>query len=181
MKKKIAIILSVVVVALASAFVIGGMLFKKIPYDAKLYSERKEMDGWVRTEFLNENKVYGAHYVNPEWTEESNDISEYYQDRESPETRTFLIKDEAMFKDIFYEDALDVNFEEEMVVLHIFTAGNPRGYDLKDVKVQGGKVMIEMKLQEARRGVADHIQPYQRYVVIKMKKLDVSEVEVKHL
>lgn len=175
MKKKTAIILGILGVA---TLTVVGILCWKNRYGAKLYSEEELVKGWIKTEFWDKNKVYGAYYLNPECFEDSDEyIEEYYQDKESPQTRTFLIKDEDACNEIFSEDALDVNFEKEMVVVHIFSDwGTTKPYVLKDVSVDGDIVEISMKKKSSLK--PSGIRTYQRCVVIKMKKLDVNDAKV---
>lgn len=177
MKKKIALVSGSLLIIIVAVLVFNSDWFSRIPYHATLYSEREEINEMVRPAFLDDNKVYGAYYVNPACLEDSDEyISEYYQDKESPKTRTFLIKDKETYKEIFYDDALNVNFEKEMLVLHIFTKHHPRGYNLKEIRVQDDTLEIDIKVDSSRR--ADAVRPGQSFVVIKMKKLDVSNVEV---
>lgn len=175
MKKKTAIILGVLgtVALLAVIFCCW-----KNRYGAKLYNGNVNTYGAVREEFIDQNRVYGAYYFNSECLEDSDESTEKdIQDKESPKTRTFLIKDEETFKEIFYEDALDVNFEEEMLVLHIFRVNHVRDYSLKNITVKGKQVEIEIGLSNSFTAHAA-IRGSWHYVVIKMKKLDVDKAVV---
>lgn len=175
MKKKTVIILGV----LGAVVLLAVMFFCwKNRYGAKLYNGNVNTYGAVREEFIDQNRVYGACYFNSECLEDSDESTvQDIQDRESPKTRTFLIKDEETFKEIFYEDALDVNFEEEMLVLHIFRVNHVRDYSLKNVTVKGDQVEIEIGLSNGFTSLAA-IRGSWRYVIIKMKKLDVDKAVV---
>lgn len=175
MKKKTAILVGVLgVVAL---FAVVFFCWKN-RYGGKLYNGNINTYGAVKEEFIDQNRVYGAYYFNSECLEDSDESTEQdIQDRESPKTRTFLIKDEETFKEIFYEDALDINFEKEMLVLHIFKVNHVRDYSLKNITVKGEQVEIEIGLSNNFTAHAA-IRGSWRYVVIKMKKLDVDKAVV---
>lgn len=175
MKKKRAIIVSIL-----GAVVLLAVIFFcwKNRYGAKLYNGDVNTYHGVREEFIDQNRVYGAYYFNSECLEDSDESTEIsYRDNEAPETRTFLIKDEETFKEIFYEDALDVNFEEEMLVLHIFCVHHVRDYYLKNVTVKGDTLKIEIGVQIGFIANAA-IRGSWKYVVVKMKKLDIDEAVV---
>lgn len=175
MKKKRTIILGALALVVLVVLVV---VCWKNRYGAKLYGTKGLVEGWIKTEFLEENKVGDVYYFNPECLEDSDENTErYYLDKESPKTRTFLITDEDTFNEIFYEGALDVDFEKEMVILHIFRDwGSSRPYVLKNVSVDDDTVEISMRKQLSL-GNSGAI-PCQRCVVITMKKLDVVNAKV---
>lgn len=178
MKKKMTIILGTLGVII---LVIVVFLLWKNRYGAKLYDSRGQANGWVRAEFIEKNRVYGSYYFNPECLEDSDEhTEENIEEKFSPSTRTYLIKDTETYEKIFCEEAPSVDFEKEMVVLSMFTAYNVRQYHLTNVTVKGDKMEIgidtssNLLIKDATRGNV-------HYVVIKLKKQDVDKVVVKRL
>lgn len=67
-------------------------------YNAKMYSKSND---WIKKDFLEDNKVMGAYYFNPDYIEGNNDVEEGYYDDSSPRSRTFIITEEETFHQIF--------------------------------------------------------------------------------
>jgi len=140
---------------------------------AKLYSNSKE---WVLPSFLENNKVGGAFYKNPNYVEGQDELDEeYYYDEESPASRTFIITDREKYNTVFVEDSLKVDFEKEMVILYIFPDVYSREYQLEELSVNDQIVTVKYKLESSDK--KDATAPYQRCMVLKMEKSDVLSAE----
>ena len=163
--------------ALIAAILLTTLLIHSpLRYRAKMYSFSKE---WIDPAFLDANRVKGANYKNPDydeneaWTEEN---PKYYRDNTAPETRTYIITDEDTFRSIYAEGSLDVDFEKEMVLLHLFSSGYPgRECKLKKLELKNDELTIYYKT-ESNGDKKDHSLPKVRCLTVKMKKLDVSTV-----
>ncbi len=167
-------------IARVIVLVLGGIMFFSFftgcsnnKYDAEMYSASEE---WILTSFLAENKVKGAYYKNPDYVEGFDDTSEeYYYDETSPENRTFIIKDQETYNTIFRQNALTVDFDEEMVYLYVFADIYPnRTYYIEKISLEE-KVYIYFRLEKNNK--KDASAPYQRCLIVKMVKNDISNVE----
>ncbi len=170
MKKVNIVALGLVLLMAFSVF--AGCSVKK--YDAVMYSKSKE---WVKTSFLEDKKVRGAYYLNPDYVEGLDDpVEKYYYDEESPRDRTFVIDNQDTYDMIFNENALAVDFEKEIVYLYTFADVYPtRNYYIDRISLEEDKVVICYKLE--KKNVNDSTAPFQRCLIVKMKKLNLSNVE----
>ena len=131
--------------------------------------------------FLDEHKVYGANYKNPDYVEGADDnTKKYYTDPTAPEDRTFIIGDQETFDSIFKENTLEVDFDNEIVLLYIFSdAISKNKYIIDSISVQSGRVNIYFKL---KFNLISHLMltgilPYVNCLVVKMDKIDVENAE----
>ena len=76
----------------------------------------------------------------------------------------------------FAGDELGVNFDKEMVLIYIFADIYPnRNYIINNILKEGEKVKIYLELEKNNK--KDATAPYQRVLIVKMEKLDISEAE----
>jgi len=123
--------------------------------------------------FYDQNYTYGAYYNDYEDGKTKLDDASY------PKERTFLITSRQDYERIFGSKAdLNIDFSSEMLAVYTFTAQYVREIRIDEVLVDGQKLYINLSMIKPRRAVADAVRPYQRYVVIKLEKVDVSEVEI---
>ncbi len=95
-----------------------------------------------------------------------------------PETRTVLIDEKDEFDAAFVACPFEVDLEKEMIVVYVISFTNSRPTVIKKVSFTDGVLSIKMENKRAKWGVKDACMPYQRYVVVKLDKLDVDEVKV---
>lgn len=177
MKLKRALIFSITLILIATTLLVTVLLiYSPLRYRAKMYSYCND---WISPAFLEANKVKGANYNNPAydetqaWTEEN---PKYYRDQTAPSTRTYVITDEDTFHSIYGEGTLEVDFEKEMVLLHLFSSGYPRReYRMKKLELKGDALNIHYKM-ESNGNRKDYSLPKVKCLTVKMKKLDVSTV-----
>ena len=146
-------------------------------FKATLYSNAEE---WMDKAFLNENPVKGAFYRNPEYTEEKRyeGVSEWIRVEGSPSSRTFIITTQEEFASYFPSAELEIDFEKEMVILHIFTdcvLGN-RGFDIEEMELVDGVLTVRVKRESNHSGILDSVQAYPRCFLLKMKKAEIAKV-----
>ena len=95
-----------------------------------------------------------------------------------PEERTILIDEQAEFDAAFENCPFDVDLENEMIVVYTFSFIYSRPTLIKKVSFSDGTLSLKLESKRAKWGVKDASMPYQRYVIIKLDKLDVTEVKV---
>lgn len=119
-------------------------------------------------DFLNNNKVRGALYDGILST-----------DNESlPSQRTFIIDNETDYNSIFKPSAPSVNFDSETIIVYTYTAINLRKVKMSKVTISDKSIKIELKEEKVRVGVGDSRVPYQRFLVINLSKVDISNAEI---
>lgn len=142
-------------------------------YNAVLYSHA---ESWISEDFLNENRVK-AYYPNKDYVEgESNPWEKYIYDKESPDSRTFIISNQDEFAKIFTKYDSTVDFERQIVILYIFGDVYPnRDYYLNKLTLNEQSLKIYYRLEN--RNGDDATMPYQRCFMIKMDKVEFNTVD----
>ena len=142
-------------------------------YNAVLYSNANE---WIDETFLKDNRVK-AYYLNENYIYGESDPSDkYIYDTTTPSSRVFIVTDEDEYNRVFSNSPLDIDFEQEIVILYIFSDVNPtRDYKLKKIEVNDEILTVKTELE--RKDVDDTTMPYQRCIVIKMNKVEINEVK----
>lgn len=144
---------------------------QKNKYNAKIYNSAENL---FLNSFLEENKVKGAYYKNPDYPDDAD--KKYYYDETSPACRTFIVNNPDDYSLFFAGDELGVNFDKEMVLIYIFADIYPnRNYIINNILKEGEKVKIYLELEKNNK--KDATAPYQRVLIVKMGKLDISEAE----
>jgi hypothetical protein len=132
---------------------------------------------WISNDFLKENMVKSAFYINEDYIEGESDPSDkYIQDTTSPSSRTYIITEEDKFTEIFTEYDSTINFDEKMVILYIFANEYPnRNYKVDKITFNNQMLNINLKLD--KKNVNDATAPFQRCLMIILDKLDVEKVK----
>ena len=172
-KKKLIITVSALLLVLILGVTVFFQFFY-IPYNAVIYSHAEDM---LLEEFLDENKIGGAFYENPDYVEGVDDPrNEIVRYDELPTTRTYIIKDSETYEKIFKADEIEVDFDKEIILLYVF--GDYEfylDYYIKDISVVGKQVSVYV--QKERSDKKGGAMPAPRCIAVKMDKLDVDEVE----
>ena len=106
-------------------------------------------------------------------------ISSDSSDAESfPETRTILVDNQEDFDATFANCPIDVNLDSEMIVIYTASSNNRRETKVKKAFVSDGTLTIELYSKHPKNGGKDTCTPYQRYVIVKLDKASVNQVEV---
>ena len=131
---------------------------KNVLYNAQINSHANEI---VKASFIEDNPVN-------------------FEGDTFPKTRTLVITDNETYSDIFTDEAPSVNFDTQMVVLHIFVdVYVNRDYHIDKMEEKNGTLNIYFEVEE-KHGVGDASQPYQRSLIIIMDKADASINMVKN-
>ena len=148
-------------------------------HSAEMYSQVQD---WILPSFLEENKIRGVGYKNPDYIENDYDnpfpAPEYIQDENAPKNRTFLIDNQETFDSIFKENTLSVDFDNEIVCLYIFCNCTPNTkYIIDEISVNNEKASICYKSKIRLFSPLDTTNPYPRCLIVKMDKSNISAVE----
>ena len=135
-------------------------------YHATLYDD---VDHWIKQEFADNNLVRGV-YV------QGNNLT---TDQSLPRSRTFLITTQAKFDEIFNSSAPAVDFTKEILALYTFTCDYVREIKLGDIEIDGLKLEIEYEMVHplSCQSIGDAVPPYQRYILVKLDKVNVTHVQ----
>lgn len=141
-------------------------------YNATIYNDTKNS---LRKEFLAYNMTRGSYY--------QNDNGEIVKavDSDLPGDYTYVVKTKEHAEEIFYELPFETNFDEQMLIIYIFTDLYNRPYEIKKISCRHGELRIDVELQSVPFGVLDGVAPYQRVIIIQMDKLDFDTVVINEL
>lgn len=173
MKKRALLIISFALILIILSICVLFVFRAQIMYNAKMYSQSEEL---ILPSFLEENKVRGAFYLNHDYDPDDENSNEYYREKDAPENRILIIDNADTFNEIFKNNALDVNWDKEILLLYIFSDVNPhREYKLKNISSQDGNIKIYYKLEGGLS--KDSTAPYPRCLIVKMRKQSIHNVE----
>ncbi len=119
-------------------------------YNAKLYDNAIE---WINVDFANNNQVGNLSFSN----------------------RTFIIDSQEKYDQVFNNNELEIDFNNQMLVVYTFITIYHRKNYIKNIDVKNSVLKITYEM-EKKPGVGDASQPYQRWFVVKLDKLDVNSV-----
>ena len=123
----------------------------------------------INKNFYDQNYTYGAYY--------ENGIA--LEDPSFPPSRVFVITTQDQLDQIMAQNSdLEVDFASEMLIVYTYTSDYVRKLTIGDISVENQKLSIILSMAKASHGVGDSTQPFQRYVVLKMKKLEIVTAEV---
>ncbi len=146
-------------------------------YNAVLtYTRYDDLKGYINDDFLEENKIFGAFYKI--YSEENEMEYVMLKDESFPRTRTFIVKNQSEFDNIFTEkpQELNIDFENRMLVIHTDTTIYNRPIKLQTVKADENVLTVKMKMNDGKFGVGDAAMPCQIYLFVVMDKLDITTV-----
>lgn len=138
------------------------------------YTRYDDLKGYINESFLEENKILGAFYETP--SEEYGKEYIMLKDESFPRTRTFIVKSQSEFDDIFIEkpQELNIDFESQMLIIHTDTTIYSRPIKLQTVKVDENILTVKMKMNDGKHGVGDASMPCQLYLFVVMDKVDIT-------
>ena len=144
-----------------------------IRYGATLYSDTEE---WLDDAFLEENKISTAYYRNPNFTDIHGSEPKWIKYPDEPKTRTFIITEKEEYDRIFTKSPVEVDFEKEMAILYTSSDTNlgTREYHVKTMDIVDGALTVGIRVESSDK--LDSVQPYQRWFVLIMKKMEINEV-----
>lgn len=137
-----------------------------MPYNAVLYSNANE---WIHSDFLMANLTRGCTYIDESGKAASANGDEY------PVFITKIVKSQVDFNEIFSQFPPSVNFENDILVVHIFTAttGN-RPYGITVLEFDGSMLNIQYGLEQSTDTLSGNASaPIQRCLVIKMDSVNI--------
>ena len=127
--------------------------------------------------FYYSHMISGVSYYNPEYDDTAlNPPEQYLRDDTMPETRTYIITDKTLFETIYLEDQCDVDFEKQMVLLHIYAKKGSDNLEIDKINVEQATLNVYIKKVKNKKGVLTGIPPHARCITIIMDKLDVDTV-----
>lgn len=142
------------------------------PYNAEV---KNDIKSFMNDEFLNNNRVRGAYYLNEDYVEgESDVVDKYIYDDQSPETITLILSDEEGFNAVLIDYPDEIDFTSQMVILYIFPDVSSNDYKLDKVELSEMQLSIQLKLTNSHN--KDATMPYQRCLMVVMDTKEVSSV-----
>ena len=101
--------------------------------------------------------------------------SEYNNDL--PESRTYVINNQEDLNEVFASFP-QIDFDTEMVIVYFYTTTCNRKQKLDNVSFDNGVLNIEFSNVKAWPGVGDATSPQTRTCVIRMDKIEATDINV---
>lgn len=131
-------------------------------YNAIMYSDTRN---WMNEDFFKENLTRGSHYL------DDDDIM--VADETYPEFVTFIIRTQEEFDSKFTEFPPMIDFEEEMLLVYIFTTTNSGTCKISKISLDHQTLNIDFKVEKSK-GVSDNLtSPMQKCLIVKVNKMDI--------
>lgn len=140
-------------------------------YNAAIYNDTSQ---FFRKDFLKSNLTFGCYY------KDDDGQNVHVTDEGIPRYYSYVVKTEERVTEIFSEPPFVTNFDEQMLIIHIFTSPYSRPYKIAKVIFNDGELCIDIKLKSAN-GLKDATAPGQRVLIIKMDKLDFDTLVVNEI
>ncbi len=163
---------SVVVSVLLAMVLIFTSCFasqEKLPSDTGDFVVYEVLPDNLTESFTAENRTYGAFYD-----------EERFEDTSFPKSRVFVIKSQRDLEKIFSKeiDHATIDYRSEMYVLYTFTTEYRREFLIESSSVSKDGIVINYSLKspESDEPVGDAVRPFQRFVLIKMNRVDVDSI-----
>ena len=138
-RRQIAVLLGIVLCAAVSAGCSGNA------YHAELALLKRSVDlnGYIREDFLEENRVFGAFYPIGEAEDGTADY-EQLTDESYPRERIFCIRSEEEFNGVFVlpPQELKADFQTQMLVVYTQACMYSRPVEIKRVEKEGEELFI---------------------------------------
>lgn len=133
-------------------------------YNASIYDDSGK---WMNEKFLEDNLTRGVYYN-----------GRYLDDDSYPNNINHLITNEEEFEEVFTEFPLEIDFTKSMICIYVFTSNDKRTYEISNISLDNQILKIEVKSIKPRPGkIGDGVPSWQRCLVVKINKLDISSVE----
>ena len=116
---------------------------------------------------------------NKQWLENNYTYGSYQggSSEELPKNRTYVVKTQAQAEEIFSLIPL-ADFNKEMLLVFCYTTNYVREQKLEKVLMQNGVLKVEFNVVKAKPGVGDATAPQTRLCVIRLDKLEFTDVEI---
>lgn len=138
-----------------------------------------DVDKFMREDFLEENRTSGVFYEVPTYDEETDTWKEeMVQEKEGPKTREFIITNEEEYLRLFKDtSSIAVNFETQMLVVHMFTKADVSPVKLTWIKVDHTKLFVTFKYNPRSPDILDSCMPGQGGIAVIMNKYDIDSTK----
>ena len=95
-----------------------------------------------------------------------------------PESRTFIVTDRKNFERIFADDfsEFEIDFDSEMLIVYTFTTYYVLPAKIADIEWKEKTLTVNYNI-ELIPGAGSARAPFQRWLVVKLDKLDITTVE----
>ena len=159
--KRITTILVLLLVVCSTSLCLFGC--NNLPYNAVLYDSAVE---WIQEDFKNENPIKAWGFMGDE------------DENDNPKSRTFIVCDTEDFEKVFIDgfSEFEVDFESEMIIVYTFGSEYVLPATITNMKLKNKILTVDFKIQTIH-GTGSAVIPYQRWFVIKLKKLNISSVQ----
>ncbi len=179
MTKKILCVIAVTIMSLGICF--GCADNAPLPYNAMvvdggIVADKIDMIpqiGCFTDEFWKENTIGGLLYKNKNWDPNDAESEEYIYDKISPQVRMHTVTNQEEYYRVFSEP-MEIDFEKEMILIHIWREDDKSITKIKDIKVENEKLILEFSSKNSDSCAQPNYMCC--YTVFKMDKLEVTSL-----
>lgn len=93
-----------------------------------------------------------------------------------PNDRTIVIDNEEKYRSTF--KTTDIDIDSQMLIIYTYCSIAKGNMIIKKISESEDHLDIQLEDEKVADGVGSAVSPYQRYVVVKLDKLDISDVKV---
>lgn len=136
------------------------------PYNAVLYDSAVD---WIKEDFVLANPIKTVGFIdeNPEG--------------QNPKSRVFIVKDQQRYDEIFISgiEELQIDFNSQMLIVYTFGDETVNHRMLTKTEIKNGCLTITFDLVEpsGKGNYGGSCQPYQRWFVVKIDKMNIEKVK----
>ena len=97
--------------------------------------------------------------------------------REEEIAKAFIVSDRQAYDEIFNDSVgVDVDFDNEMIIVCTFGIEYVHPFNIYNIELSNGILEIKYSIQLIR-GTGSAVPPYQRWVAVKLDKLDIDSIK----
>ena len=146
----------------------------KNKYHATVYTNKDDI---ISEDFLFNNKIKKVEYKvkNEDGTYQKDENGNYKEvmDKDAPEERTFIVKDNTTLSTMVNSGKVTVDFDTQIVVVNLFYSTYSRDLFISSIKYKDGNATFKL-YDKNKKGYKDSSGPHARYAFIIMDKLDIE-------
>ncbi len=132
-------------------------------YHAELYDN---LGQYINEDFAKKNVLWGV---------------TYYEDRNDsiPKKLTFTADNNEELREIFKDDFdFEIDFNSQILFVYTYTTTNIGKLNLKNIELKDNSLIIDYRAESkfSDRFIVDTCSPYQRWIAVKMDKVEFDSV-----
>ena len=133
-------------------------------FNAIMYSDTKT---WFKDDFLMENLTVGSHYII--------DDEVMVADETNPKFVKYILRTNEEFNSKFNKFPPMINFEDEMLLIYIFTTTFSGPYNISEISLNNKILNIDFRAEKSKSFGDNLSSPQQKCLVVKLDKMEITD------